>query len=91
MNTHPIVLDGSKFNWFAGTTACDGIGLVKHHAGFPTGGRPPAQVAVHSNRTGKVVVFDFVEVADDGEGYVALNYQGTLPDGRYCALTLVPG
>ena len=90
MNTHPIVLDGSKFNWFAGTTACDGLSFVKHHAGFPTAGRPPARVAVRSHRTGKVVVFDFVEVAED-ELTQALNYQGTLPDGRYCALTLVSG
>jgi hypothetical protein len=87
MDTYPIILDGSKFNWFAGTTACDGIGFVKHHDGFPTSGRPPARVAVRSHRTGKVVVFDFVELAEDGETQT-LNYEGHLPDGRYCALTL---
>lgn len=87
MNTLPIILDGSKFDW-SNARACDGITSISDHPGFPTGGRAPAQVAVRSHRTGAVVAFNFVEIADDGEGNVSLNYEGTLPDGRYCALTL---
>ena len=83
----PIVLDGSKFEWSNGR-ACDGISSIGDHPGFPQGGRAPKEVAVRSHRTGKVVVFKFVEIADDGEGNVALNYEGHLPDGRYCALAL---
>ena len=87
MNTFPMILDGSKFDW-SNARACDGIGRIADHPGFPTSGRAPATVAVRSHRTGAVVAFKFVEIADDGEGNVALNYEGTLPDGRYCALSL---
>lgn len=87
MNTFPMILDGSKFDWFNGS-ACDGMGSISDHPDFPQGGRAPAQVAVRSHRTGKVVAFKFVEIADDGEGNVALKYEGVLPDGRYCALSL---
>lgn len=89
MNTFPIILDGSKFEWSNGR-ACDGIGSIADHPGFPSYGRAPKQVAVHSHRTGVVVTFDFVEIADDGE-YVTFNYEGTLPDGRYCALSFLAG
>lgn len=88
MKNNPIILDGAKFNWRTGTVSCDGLGFVKHHPSFPQSGRAPAVLAVKSPRTGWSVVFKFVEIADDGEGNVALNYEGTLPDGRYCALTL---
>lgn len=91
MNTLPIILDGSKFDWHTGSAACDGLGFTTDHPGFPTGGRPPAQVAVRSHRTGAVVVFNFVELAEDDDGEQTLNYQGTLPDGRYCALALAAG
>lgn len=84
-----IILDGSKFDWRNGTVSCDGLGRVDDHPGFPKSGRAPKQVAVRSHRTGWSVVFKFVEIADDGEGTVTLNYEGNLPDGRYCALSLV--
>ena len=91
MQQLPIILDGSKFDWRNGTVSCDGLGAISDHPGFPQSGRAPARVAVRSHRTGKVVAFNFVEIADDGEGTVTLNYEGNLPDGRYCALTLVSG
>lgn len=84
------ILDGAKFNWYNGTVTCDGLGLVVDHPALGNGGRPPAKVGVRSHRTGWTVVFDFVETADDGE-MVTLNYQGVLPDGRYCALSLATG
>jgi len=87
MNTIPIILDGSKFEWSNGR-ACDAIGRISDHPGFPQSGYAPDQVAVRSHRTGKVVVFKFVEIASDGESVVTLNYEGNLPDGRYCALSL---
>ena len=90
MNTLPIILDGSKFDWY-NATAAHGMGSISDHDGFPQSGRAPATVAVRSHRTGKVVAFKFVEIADDGEGNVSLNYEGTLPDGRYCALSLAAG
>jgi hypothetical protein len=83
-----IILDGSKFDWSNGTVSCDAIGRVDDHPGFPKSGRAPAEVAVRSHRTGAVVAFNFVEIADDGEGTVTLNYEGRLPDGRHCALSL---
>ena len=89
MNTLPIILDGSKFNWRNGTVSCDGLARVDDHPGFPKSGRAPKQVAVRSHRTGDVVVFNFVNIADDDEGSVALNYMGTLPDGRHCDLALI--
>ena len=88
MNTLPIILDGSKFDWFSGPDGSGGLGFVADLRGFPQGGRPPVQVGVRSHRTGWTVVFSFVDMADDGEGNVALNYQGTLPDGRRCTLTV---
>ena len=87
MNAFPMILDGSKFEWSNGR-ACDGITSISDHPGFPKGGRPPRQVAVRSHRTGWIMVFNFVDVGDDGEGGVALNYMGTLPDGRHCDLSL---
>lgn len=96
MNTHPIILDGSKFNWHTavnrrtGRSVSDGLGFTGDHPGFPTGGRPPAHVAVRSHRTGAVVVFNFVELAEE-DGEQTLNYEGTLPDGSYCALALAAG
>ena len=89
MNTFPMILNGSKFSWHNGPSACDGIGHVDDHPGFPKSGRAPKQVAVRSHKTGWIMVFDFVEIADDGEGSVAINYQGNLPDGRYCSLAFV--
>ena len=90
MNTFPIILDGSKFDWY-NASAAHGMGSISDHLDFPQGGRAPAEVAVRSHRTGKVVAFKFVAIADDGEGNVSLNYEGTLPDGRYCALSLAAG
>ena len=31
MNTFPMILDGSKFSWHNGPSACDGIGHVDDH------------------------------------------------------------
>ena len=90
MNTFPIILDGSKFDW-DNASAVHGMGSISDHSGFPQGGRAPAEVAVRSHRTGKVVVFKFVEIADDSERDGTLRYEGTLPDGRYCALSLAAG
>ena len=92
MNNLPIVLDGSKFDWFTGDRdEHHGLGFTGDHPRFPKGGRPPAQVIVRSPRTGAVVAFDFVEVAEDDDGEQTLNYQGTLPDGRRCTLALAAG
>ena len=89
MNTFPMILDGSKFSWHAnGVSVCDGIGRADDHPGFPKSGRAPKQVAVRSHKTGWIVVFDFVDIGVDDDGSVALNYGGTLPDGRHCALSL---
>ena len=88
MTQLPIILDGSMFSWYNGSAVADGMGRVDDHPGFPRGGRAPAKLAVRSPRTGAVVVFTFVEIADDGEGAVAFKYEGTLPDGRYCVLSL---
>ena len=84
-----IILDGSKFSWHSnGASVCDGIGRVDDHPGFPKSGRAPKQVAVRSHRTGWIVVFNFVDIAVDDDGGVALNYGATLPDGRHCDMSL---
>ena len=67
------------------------MGSISDHPSFPKGGRAPAQVAVRSHRTGWSVVFRLVGLNDDGEGTVTLNYEGRLPDGRHCALSLAGG
>ena len=90
MKTNTIILDGSKFDWY-NAKAAHGMGSIGDHPGFPQSGRAPAHVGVRSPRSGWTVVFKFVEIADDGEGNVSLNYEGTLPDGRYCALSLAAG
>lgn len=90
MNTLPIILDGSKFDWY-NAKAAHGMGSISDHPGFPTNGRAPAHVGVRSPRSGWTVVFKFIEIADDGEGNVSFNYEGQLPDGRYCALSLAAG
>lgn len=90
MNTSPIILDGSKFDWY-NASAAHGMGSISDHPDFPQSGWAPGQVAVRSHRTGKVVAFKFVEIAGDGEGAVTINYEGNLPDGRYCALSLAVG
>ena len=88
MNAFPMILDGSKFSWRADSAGADALGRVADHPGFPTSGRAPKQVAVRSHKTGGIVVFNFVDIAVDDGGGVALNYGATLPDGRHCDLSL---
>jgi hypothetical protein len=87
MNTLPIVLDGSKFKWSNGRRLRGDLDVDRDYPGFFKSGSPPKQVAVHA-WTGAVVVFDFVASADGQIGGVRFDYEGTLPDGRHCDLSL---
>lgn len=89
-NLLAIILDGSKITWTNYPSESMGVTQVTHHITFPLGGRPPRKIYVRSHRTGSVVPFQFVNIAEDeDEGSQALNYIATLADGRNVSLALL--
>ena len=90
-NLLAILLDGSKISWSNYPSESMGVTRTTHHVMFPLGGRPPRKIYVRSHRTGTVVPFLFVNIAEDEEGSQALNYMATLADGRNVSLALLAG
>jgi hypothetical protein len=90
-NLLAIILDGSKITWTNYPSESAGVTRTVHHIAFPHGGRPPRKIYVRSHRTGAVVPFAFVNVAEDEEGSQAVNYMATLADGRHISLAMLAG
>ena len=90
-NLLAILLDGSKITWTNYPSESMGVTQATRHITFPLGGRPPRKIYVRSHRTGSVVPFRFIDIAEDEEGSQALNYMATLADGRNVSLALLAG